>query len=54
MGQSVYYFLSSPYEPIQRLDFTANEELEKVESIGKQPGWFGNPVLFQANSDYCV
>ena len=53
IGRSVYYF-EPWYDAIYRLDLSATEELEKVEQIGEQPDHFDYPVLFQADSDYCV
>jgi len=56
INKSIYYFaLESPY-PIQRIDLSEDEQLEKVEWIGVQPSSsFDSPVLFQTpGSNYCV
>ena len=53
IGRSVYYFQIQNLATY-RLDLSETEELEKVEQIGQQPERFYYPVLFQADSDYCV
>ncbi|CBY14684.1 unnamed protein product [Oikopleura dioica] len=50
-GRSIYYF---GYSSIQRIDLNAEEELEKVEFIGKPPKSSFHPVLFATTPDYCV
>ncbi|CBY14238.1 unnamed protein product [Oikopleura dioica] len=54
IGRSIYNFgYKSPYA-IQRLNFNETEELQNVELIGNQPGYFHLSVLFQTVSDYCI
>ena len=48
------YYFQPINDAIYRLELSETEELEKVEKIGEQPGSFAYPVLFQADSDYCV
>jgi len=53
ISSSVYYF-EYANSAIHRLDLDENEELEAVEEIGRHPGRFGLPVLFQTDNDYCT
>ncbi|CBY11763.1 unnamed protein product [Oikopleura dioica] len=53
IGRSIYYFGASS-KAIQRLDFNETEVLQNVAPIGKQPGNYYLPVLFQTVSNYCL
>ncbi|CBY14676.1 unnamed protein product [Oikopleura dioica] len=53
IGRSIYYFGYSSMA-IERLYFNQDEDLQTVEEIGKQQGYFFLPVLLQTVSDYCI
>ena len=53
VSRSVYYF-QTWNSTIHRVDLDENDELEGVEEIGRQPGEYYFPVLFQTDRDYCT
>ena len=53
VSRSVYYF-GVYNSAIHRVDLDENENLDAVEEIGRQPGEYYYPVLFQTDKDYCT